>query len=75
MLDIDIDNLNKYMFSLLKGLFYFFVLMIFYDILKDTYMVFVEAVANQLVPFARKISQATSHCVIYIYFPSIEGDI
>ena len=43
--------MNKYMFLLLIGSFYLFVLMIFYNILKDTHLVFVVTLANYLVLF------------------------
>ena len=39
-----------------------FVQMIYYDMLKDAHMVVVAPLA-MIVPFARKMSQATSHCL------------
>ena len=43
------------------------------DILRDMGVVFVVTLANYLVPFARKMSQATSYCSKYIYLPSEDG--
>ena len=49
-----------------------FVPMIFFDILKDTHVVIVETLSI-IVPFARKMGQATSHCLKCTYIPSLEG--
>ena len=46
--------------------------MIFYGMLKDMHMVFVETLTNEMVPFQSNMSQATSHCLKYIYVPSVE---
>ena len=52
--------------SIIDKVVLFFVLFIFYDILKDKQVVFVATLVNQLVPFSRKMSQANIHCLKYI---------
>ena len=46
--------------------------MVFFDTLKYTHVVVVVPLA-MIVPVARKMSQASSHCLKSIYLPSVEG--